>query len=350
MTYERDYKKIILYIFGCVGLVFGTLFISFVFLLGKVNAESAVFSSPAFLINYSDGTASSNLGNGVNQSWWGSNNYWGVLDAVHQGNFFPVVKEWYSYQSNFNMCSSSSYITISGQIAMLPNPGVAYYSNDTYYRLKVYVGEKEMSCSTSVDHDGWALNFQCTGENGQGLVIDTIIGNYYQGASYHIGLKKQFDYFCETGPSEIIVNQNNNTNQIIENNNYWSNLMAQHQENIQNAMLDAQVRHDIADGVLGSSGYQDSYGLSDIINLPLNLINHLTDSCSSITLPIPYINEDVTINCPSYFYSKMLGNTFVNLIATIINAFVIYRFLMVIVNSINNAKNPDNDKLEMIEL
>lgn len=350
MTYERDYKKIILCIFGSVGLVIGTLFISFIFLLGKVNAASAVFSTPRFTLNYSDGTPAANLGNGTNQGWWGTSNYWGINDAFGQGNFWPLVSQWYTANDSFSMCSNSSYITISGQVAMLPNnAGIGYYSNANQYNFGVMLGGLDMSCSYSPTNNGWALDFQCTGKNGRGLLLVTTIHDYRPNAVYSIGVRKTFDYSCDTGPSEIIVNQNNNTNQIIENNNYWSNLMNNSMQQTKEFIADASVRHDIADGVLGAD-YRDNYGLNDIINLPLNLLNHLTDSCNTISLTIPYIDEDMTIQCPTYYYGKILSSSAITLISTIINAFVIYRFLLVIVSSVNKAKNPDDDKLEMVEL
>lgn len=103
------------------------------------------------------------------------------------------------------------------------------------------------------------------------------------------------------------------------------------------------------DSLLNNSNFNDTSGIQSIINAPLNFINSLSNTCSPINLTIPYIDEPVQIPC-----IKQELNTHIPLVvpvlSTAINGFIIYRILLDIVRIIKNARNPDDDRIEVLDL
>lgn len=103
------------------------------------------------------------------------------------------------------------------------------------------------------------------------------------------------------------------------------------------------------DSLLNNSSFNDSSGIQSIINAPLNLINGLTNSCSPIQLTIPYIDTPLTIPCLKQELTNHIP-TVVPILSTAINGFIIYRILIDIVHLIKSARNPDDDRIEVLDL
>lgn len=103
------------------------------------------------------------------------------------------------------------------------------------------------------------------------------------------------------------------------------------------------------DSLFGSN--QSFNGLTGIISSPLNLIRNLTTSntCSDINLPIPYVNKYITLPCMSSIYFTYFGDFFTlyqSVTFAIIGYFVIIKFIA----TIKDLYNPDNDKIEVVDL
>lgn len=90
--------------------------------------------------------------------------------------------------------------------------------------------------------------------------------------------------------------------------------------------------------------------LQQIVNLPVQLFNSLTSACTPIQLNIPFINEIATIPCPDAIYNKILGSALKNLLKIVVNGFICYRLLLVILGLVQNMTNPDDSKLEVVDL
>lgn len=94
----------------------------------------------------------------------------------------------------------------------------------------------------------------------------------------------------------------------------------------------------------------DTYGLSDIITMPLTLIKSLTNStCVSLKLTIPFVNKDLELPCMSSIYSQYFGSFF-SLYQTITFGFVAYWVSVRIFNLVKDFKNPDHDEIEVLDL
>lgn len=94
----------------------------------------------------------------------------------------------------------------------------------------------------------------------------------------------------------------------------------------------------------------DTYGLSDIISMPLTLIKSLTNStCVSLKLTIPFVNKELNLPCMSSIYSQFFGSFF-TLYQTVTFGFVAYWVSVRIFNLVKDFKNPDHDEIEVLDL
>lgn len=108
-----------------------------------------------------------------------------------------------------------------------------------------------------------------------------------------------------------------------------------------------------ATGEAGSffSGFTtDTFGLTSVITAPLELINSITsNSCSSINLPIPFVNKTLTLPCMNSIYNHHFSSVF-TLYQTITFGITAYWVCVRIFNLVKDFKNPDHDEIEVMEL
>lgn len=101
--------------------------------------------------------------------------------------------------------------------------------------------------------------------------------------------------------------------------------------------------------IVNDPAFQDTTGINSIITLPLNMISSLSNSCQPITLNIPFLNVDVQIPC----FRSVITNHMplvANLISVVVNGFILYRIFIDIVGIIKSSRNPDEDRLDVLEL
>lgn len=95
----------------------------------------------------------------------------------------------------------------------------------------------------------------------------------------------------------------------------------------------------------------DTFGLTSIITAPLSLINSITSSsCSSLKLPLPYLdNKYLELPCMEFIYTKYFGEFF-TIYQTITFGIVAYWIIVRIFNQVKDFKNPDHDEIEVLDL
>lgn len=143
---------------------------------------------------------------------------------------------------------------------------------------------------------------------------------------------------------------NNNFNNAI--NNQTDIIQQQHNETISYFSNENTTQAESsANNFFSGFTTQDNGGISSIITAPLNAISGLVNStCSPIVLPIPYLgNETLTLPCMSSIYTQHFGSFF-TIYQTIIFGAVAYRMLVSIFMIIEGLKNPDDDKIEVVDL
>lgn len=95
----------------------------------------------------------------------------------------------------------------------------------------------------------------------------------------------------------------------------------------------------------------DNGGISSIITAPLNAITGLLNAtCTAINVPVPYLdNQYIILPCMSSIYEEYFG-TFFHFYQLIIFGAVSYRILVSLFLMIQGFKNPDNDRIEVVDL
>lgn len=168
---------------------------------------------------------------------------------------------------------------------------------------------------------------------------------YYSSTSYEytLNIGKNVSIYSD-GVQDIINSQNQSTNAI---NNQTQQQQQQHEETMNSSTEDAENE---AEGFFDDFDVPDTGGLSAIITAPLNTINSLlTNSCSNLVLPLPFVNEDLTLPCLYSIYNQYFG-AFFTLYQTIILAIVSYRCIRSIYFDITGFMNPDDDRIEVMDL
>ena len=230
--------------------------------------------------------------------------------------------------------------------------------------------EKDFTISGSLDSNG---NVATGGVN-----VDFKVTNYMD-LKYikKIQLKEKVDsgnsYICFYNESKVktrCISQNGlYLNQVIQINNedkyvrftykttvqlpkweleYCQNGNQAIQDSINNS--DTSEADNSASSFFSNFTTQDNGGISSIITAPLSAISGLVNStCTQIELPLPYVNTTVILPCMSAIYTEHFGSLF-TLYQTIIFGAVAYRILLSIFAMIQGFKNPDNDRIEVVDL
>lgn len=94
----------------------------------------------------------------------------------------------------------------------------------------------------------------------------------------------------------------------------------------------------------------ETHGLTSIITAPLQFIGSITSSsCSSIGLPMPFVKQTVQLPCMSVIYKKYFGS-FLTIYQTITFGLVAYWVCVNIYSMVKGFKDPDSDKVEVMDL
>ena len=123
--------------------------------------------------------------------------------------------------------------------------------------------------------------------------------------------------------------------------------------NLNNSLNDSNISgaNDSLNGFTNNELFNDTTGILAIIQAPINMLNSLTNtSCSPLSLPLPFLNVNLDIPCLSSIFAKHLSTELLTLLKLAINGFLVYKILCSFAMDIHNYKDPDSDRLEVIEL
>lgn len=102
--------------------------------------------------------------------------------------------------------------------------------------------------------------------------------------------------------------------------------------------------------IVNNPAFQDNTGLSGIITAPLSMISSLTNQCQPIQLTLPYLKDtNVSIPCMGNFLQSKLP-ALVTLIKVFVNGFICYLIGLDLFKIVKNARDPDNDRIEVLDL
>ena len=102
-------------------------------------------------------------------------------------------------------------------------------------------------------------------------------------------------------------------------------------DGIQGALTDSSAPN--TSGLENSAGWLPAGPLDSILNLPLTMLNSLTNSlgktCSPLNLTLPYVNKQIQIPCLSAIFAQITGvNGLWTWVGTIASVLILYNYLL----------------------
>lgn len=96
--------------------------------------------------------------------------------------------------------------------------------------------------------------------------------------------------------------------------------------------------------------YEFNNGVSDIIVAPLVAIGNITSGvCVPLSLNVPFVEENINLPCMYEIYSSKFGN-FLTLYQLVTFGLIAYWVIVKIFSTIKDMVDPDNDKVEVLDL
>lgn len=351
-----------------IAYLFLTLFL---FIPSVVKADTFNFTQPNSACHSTNGGAV-NCYSSSSGTWWdqriytiGNWSYYATGDTSIDTNGIAVI-----YDST-NLCPNSSGI-LTGRF---------YTGGSTTFfeeRRQFAVWLNGRQCSTS--NHGYYLDFSCSVYNDKSINLSLNSGAAQVVGVTTLGLAQVGSLTCEVGNNDIIINNNQNTQDIINNQNQNSqNIINNQNANSQNEInndnknqqqtnekLDetnkelGELNDNITDSSITDasssadsffSGFEsDDYGLSSIITAPLNLIKSITSStCTPLGFPAPFVDQNITLPCMGAIYKEYFGS-FLTIYQTITFGMVAYWVSVKIFFMVKGFKDPDNDRIEVLDL
>lgn len=140
--------------------------------------------------------------------------------------------------------------------------------------------------------------------------------------------------------SQTLINQNS---QIINQNNTIINNTDTTNKKLDdlNKNLTDETPPDF-DGLKNSAGWLPKGPVDSIINLPLSLLENIQDNlgktCQPVTLPLPFVNKNISLPCINSIYSQIEGmNTFFNWCGVVASVFILFKYLIYLYNRIDST-------------
>ena len=93
----------------------------------------------------------------------------------------------------------------------------------------------------------------------------------------------------------------------------------------------------------------DEGSLTDIVSLPLEYVQHLNDTCKPFTITAGNLGN-ITIPCLSSIWSSTPFAGVINTASIIINGIICYKLLTSLFLFFKELKDPDDDKVEVMDL
>lgn len=294
--------------------------------------------------------------NGKIYKLW-NENYWGTTYYLGSGGSTSPINDLISFQwSNYNLCKGKSFL-ISGYIGGL----FGYFDDNSSYEF--YNNDSKMSCAYE-RIDSSKMKFTCSGIGGGDFLVNFNLNTIKTGITYEPAVSQQVDITCSASndtiissnaqnTQDIINNQNQNKNDIINNQNNNQAQTNQGLDNINGSLNNSDVSgaNEDLNKFTENDAFKDNTGILAIIQAPINMLNSLTSTtCSPLSLPLPFLNVNLDIPCLSSIFAKHLSTELLTLLKLAINGFLVYKILCSFAMDIHSYKDPDSDRLEVIDL
>ncbi len=348
----------------------------------KVTAATTIWDDSYYVTAQGNGTSTSfNGGNGTfsNQSMW-ANRYYvasrknGV--SIPNANLAIVTFTIESTGTDFSISSATLSATSDTNCYFSVNSFVE--NNDSPSR---YVKSVSAYCpyeygSFTRNLDQWFFYILTTDHHPYSFKLDSFV--YINDDSLISNLlKEQKDWLIENNntlleinktlknmgfdTSGIINNQNQNQQQtndrldsINENQQQTNEKLDQTNQqlgDLNNNITNSEVSDANSSANEFFSGFESNdYGLTSIVTAPLNFIKSITSStCTPLGFQAPFVNQRVELPCMKAIYEEHFGS-FLTLYQTITFGIVAYWVCINTLATVRGFKDPDSDRIEVLDL
>ena len=153
-----------------------------------------------------------------------------------------------------------------------------------------------------------------------------------------------------TSMGNVAYNTNVTNEQLMESNSLARQQIQQQQQQQQDFMNVDTSESTAEAGDFFSGFTTNTHGLTGIITAPLTLIGNITSStCSPLSVPLPFVGENLSLPCMSSIYSRYFGN-FYNMYKIITFGIVAYWVCVRVFSLVKDFKNPEHDEIEVMDL
>lgn len=159
-------------------------------------------------------------------------------------------------------------------------------------------------------------------------------------------------YAIATNPSGVVAvspisYKTSSTSEIIQQNEETNEQLQDMNDTINSD--DTSESEDEATSFFDDFENED-HGLTGIITAPLRLINSLaSSSCSPLTFPLPFVDSQVSLPCMKPIYQEHFSS-FLAIYQIITTGLIGYWISVKIFAHVKGFKNPEEDKVEVLDL
>jgi len=281
--------------------------------------------------------------------------------------------------------NNGSYIKITYRLKELIGENLDFLNNNTYQLRTKATG---FTNDTKLAHYIYSYYFNDSTSNVNNALVypnnvthyvndnlHTYLSTFINKTDYENILVYEFSEFYETNGSSyttvsipftfVVGNlganldrveeiQINNQSTIIDQNQTkidQNNKLNESLDDLNNAINNSDIN-----GASGAAGgffenFKDNdYGLSDIITIPLNTIKTITNGkCTAINAKLPYLDKQISLPCLGEVYHSKFPE-FLLFYNIIMYGFISYWVIVQIYALVKGFKDPDNDKIEVVDL
>lgn len=268
------------------------------------------------------------------------------------------VSSYEIYYGVVDMCSSANLKAAEDYYEIINTGEQCMYTGSSYTGGRKYtlVFNSQTMYETVMSEVNQYITFQFVSDDtysfeylNSNIMTQSEYFNYVNNSNYNQEIKNSLNSIEKN--QQVTNEKLDDLNQTQQETN---NKLDQTNENLDN--IDNTLNNDNVDGATDSANsffenFEDNdYGLSDIIKLPLQYINNISSAkCTPLTFPLPFVDTEVTLPCMKSIYEEYFPDV-LYVWQLIVHGFVGYRVLVNIFRIIKNAKNPDNDEIEVVDL
>lgn len=175
--------------------------------------------------------------------------------------------------------------------------------------------------------------------------------NYAPEAAHLSIARSSITGYLDSTSDDVINNIQDVANEIMENDNRNQQQTNEKLDKIHDDLTDDDISdsEDSAEDLFNNFTV-NNHGLSGIITAPLRLLQSLsTSTCSPLSFPLPFVNQNATLPCMKPIYNTYFHD-FLVLYQLITTGLIGYWVVVKIYSHVKGMQNPDDDRIEVFDL